>query len=172
MRTTGWQGWRAAAARPSSEVVTRPSSLSRPIIEALYNEALVLADEVRAVFALGANETNLSVDDTTRLALSSEGLKATTRVMHLLAWLLNQRAFLAGEMTEMQLRKHGSLPADRAPRESDVALLELATRELIEDTVQLHRRIARLDSAWREDFMLRPDVHVMRERLDRTLIRQ
>ena len=158
-------------------VVARPSSLSRPIIEALYNEALVLADEVRAVFALGVNgrvgpsgEDIHPSDDQTRLALSSEGLKATTRMMHVLAWLLNQRAFLAGEMTEVQLRKHGNLPPDRAPRAADVGLLELATRELIEDTVQLHSRIARLDSAWREDFMLRPNVHMMRDRLDRSLI--
>ncbi len=152
--------------------MTRPSSLSRPIIEALYNEALVLADEVRSVFALGAGESISPIDDMTRLAMSSEGLKATTRMMHLLAWLLNQRAFLAGEMSEHQLRKHGSLPADRAPRDNDVALLELPTRELIEDTVQLHSRIARLDQAWRDDFMLRPDVHMMRERLDRSLLRQ
>jgi len=153
-------------------MVNRPSSLSRPIIEALYSEALILADEVRAVFALGAGELIAPADDMTRLALSSEGLKATTRMMHLLAWLLNQRAFLSGEMSEMQLRKHGILPPDRAPREEDVALLELPTRALIEDTVQLHNRIARLDAAWREDFLLRPDVHVMRERIGRSLMQR
>lgn len=151
--------------------MARPSSLSRPIIEALYSEALVLADEVRAVFALGAGEDISPIDDSTRLAMSSEGLKATTRMMHLLAWLLNQRAYLSGEMSEMQLRKHGLLPDDRLPREADVALLELPTQQLIAETVQLHRRIARLDDAWREDFFLRPNVHMMRERLDRSLQR-
>ena len=158
--------------------MARPSSLSRPIIEALYNESLVLADEVRSVFALGVNsrvgpsgEDMHPSDDQTRLALSSEGLKATTRMMHVLAWLLNQRAYLSGEMSEGQLRKHGNLPADRAPRASDVEMLERGTRELIDDTVKLHNRIARLDNAWREDFMLRPNVHMMRERLDRSLIR-
>lgn len=151
--------------------MTRPSSLSRPIIEALYHEALVLADEVRTVFALGVGEEQLSRSDNTRLALSSEGLKATTRMMHVLAWLLNQRAFLGGEMNEQQLRKHGYLPEDRMPCDPDIALLEPATQELIDDTVQLHMRVARLDSAWREDFMMRPNVHAMHDRLGQSLMR-
>ncbi|MEO9463748.1 MAG: DUF1465 family protein [Marinomonas sp.] len=152
--------------------MTNPSSLSRPIIEALYHESLMLADEVRTVFALGVSDDYARTSDHTRLALSSEGLKATTRMMHILAWLLNQRAFLAGEMSEHQLRKHGCLPEDRLPRYEDVGKLELGTRELIEDTVQLHSRIARLDNAWREDFLMRPDVHVMRDQLGRSLARQ
>lgn len=149
--------------------MSSPSSLSRPIIEALYHEALVLADEVRTVFALGVTDDYNRTSDHTRIALSSEGLKATTRMMHVLAWLLNQRAFLAGEMSENQLRKHGNLPEDRLPKYADVGQLELGTRELIDDTVQLHSRIARLDNAWREDFLMRPDVHVMRDRLGRSL---
>ncbi|MDX1704743.1 MAG: DUF1465 family protein, partial [Altererythrobacter ishigakiensis] len=62
----------------------RPTNLSRPIIESLYSEALLLADEVRAVFAVGMGETAKDADDALRLALSSEGLKATTRIMHVL----------------------------------------------------------------------------------------
>jgi regulator of CtrA degradation len=36
--------------------MARTTNLSRPIIEALYTEALVLADEVRAVFTIGTRE--------------------------------------------------------------------------------------------------------------------
>lgn len=147
----------------------RPTSLSRPIIESLYSEALLLADEVRAVFALGMGEASEGADDRLRLALSSEGLKATTRIMHVLAWLLNQRAYFSGELNEVQLRAHGRLPEDRETREQDLALLEPATRALIEDTIKLHRRIARLDKAWNDNFETHPTVHSMRERLGRAM---
>ena len=72
--------------------MARTTNLSRPIIEALYTEALVLADEVRAVFAAGTREPVIGEDAFVRLALSTEGLKTTTRMMHVLAWLLNQHA--------------------------------------------------------------------------------
>lgn len=152
--------------------MTRPSSLSRPIIESLYTEALVLADEVRAVFALGLGQIPENSSDTMRLALSTEGLKTTTRMMHVLAWLLNQRAYFGGEMTEEQLRRHGRLPDDREPREDDLALLEPETQELVLESVKLHRRIARLDKAWREDFETRPSVHALHERIGRAMMYQ
>ena len=147
----------------------RPSNLSRPIIESLYSEALLLADEVRAVFALGMGETAKDADDALRLALSSEGLKATTRIMHVLAWLLNQRAFFSGELNESQLRAHGRLPEDRNSSEDDMALLEPATRALIEDTMQLHRRISRLDQAWNDNFDVQPVVHSLHDRIGRAM---
>lgn len=129
--------------------MTDTTSLSRPIIEALYNEALLLADEVRAVFALGTHEPGEQDSTTVRLALSTEGLKTTTRVMHVLAWLLNQRAYFSGELTERQVRLHGTLPADRPSDPDQLKLLEAPTVELIEESERLHRRIARLDQAWR-----------------------
>lgn len=155
------------AAKPSQ-------SLSRPIIESLYAEALVLADEVRMVFALedqigglagkgqnaekpvrpahgptGKTGADRSGDMTQRLALSSEGLKATTRMMHVLAWLLNQRAYFSGELSETQVRLHGSLPHDRPSDKAHFELLSEDIRTLVEQTERLHGRIARLDAAWR-----------------------
>lgn len=140
--------------------MNRTTSLSQPIIEALYAEALVLADEVRAVFAHGtfapeAEQTTgiTRADDAmTRLALSTEGLKTTTRMMHVLAWLLNQRAFFSGELSAKQVRVHGTLPPDRAADDEQLARLEPETRALIGETERLHHRIARLDTAWRQNF--------------------
>jgi regulator of CtrA degradation len=151
--------------------MSRTKNLSRPIIESLYTEALVLADEVRAVFALAQDASAANISDRIKLAMSAEGLKTTTRMMHVLAWLLNQRAHYSGEMSQENLRKHGRLPADRSPREEDLELLEPATRELIMETVHLHRRIARLDMAWSEGFETRPDVHLMQEKLGRAILR-
>ncbi len=150
--------------------MSRTSNLSRPIIESLYTEALVLADEVRAVFALGANELARASSDELRLALSSEGLKATARMMHILAWLLNQRAYFSGDLTENQLRKHSQLPEDRLPDLHAMELLEPATCDLIEDTVRLHRRIARLDRAWRDGFSAEPTVRALHERIGKAIM--
>lgn len=152
--------------------MSRPTSLSQPIIESLYTEALVLADEVRAVFAMGLGEEHRAQDDLGKLTFSSEGLKATTRMMHILAWLLNQRAYFSGELNDSQLRQHGALPADQGSREEDVERLDAIARELVDETVRLHRRIYRLDMAWRSDFDTHPGVHAMHERLGRAMMQQ
>ncbi|GMM93462.1 DUF1465 family protein [Qipengyuania sp. MTN3-11] len=123
---------------------------SRAIIEELYSEALVLADEARTVFDLRARETDGPDRDNVRIALSIEGLKTTTRVMHLLAWLLNRRAYLAGELTERQLRDAGGLPDDRPADPAQMAQLLPATRALIRDTERLYARAARLDAGHEE----------------------
>ena len=149
--------------------MTRTTNLSRPIIEALYSEALLLADDVRAVFALGTQAPDDAADCTARLALSSEGLKTTTRMMHVLAWLLNQRAFFSGDLSENQVRHHGTLPPDRPADPVALETLEPATRELIAETVRLHRRIARLDEAWRCGFEMASPARAIHNRLQRRL---
>ncbi len=147
--------------------MTDAENLSRPIIEALYNEALVLADEVRAVFALGTREPVEGECAQLRLALSTEGLKTTTRMMHLLAWLLNQRAYFSGELSENQVRNHGTLPPDRPADPEQLALLEPETRELIRETEAMHRRIARLDEVWRNGHGHGSPALAMLDRVDR-----
>lgn len=149
--------------------MSRTTNLSRPIIEALYTEALVLADEVRAVFAAGTREPLANEDAMMRLALSTEGLKTTTRMMHVLAWLLNQRALFAGELSEGQVRQHGTLPRDRIAEPAQLALLEPETCALIAETERLHQRIARLDEAWRQDFEMASPARAFQERIGREL---
>ncbi|KEO90227.1 AraC family transcriptional regulator [Erythrobacter longus] len=153
--------------------MTNATNLSRPIVEALYTEALVLADEVRAVFARGTYEPEIALetgnDTIMRLALSTEGLKTTTRMMHVLAWLLNQRAFFSGELTEKQVRLHGTLPEDRPSDQRALAVLEPATRDLISESEQLHQRIARLDEAWRSGFEMASPARAIHSRLERRL---
>lgn len=145
-----------------------PTDISKPIIEALYCEALVLADDVRAAFDLAP--PRCAEEDMVRIALSVEGLRTTTRMMHVLAWLLNHRAYFAGELSEFQLRRHGVLPPDRPADPDQLAQLEPETRVLIAETEALHGRIARLDGAWREKFVVQPvTVHGLRERLGRAL---
>jgi len=156
------------------KVMARTTDLSRPIIETLYTEALVLADEVRAVFAAGTRPVDpadpMSGEGAMiRLALSTEGLKTTTRMMHVLAWLLNQRAFFSGDLSASQLKRHGTLPPDREADTTALARLEPETRALIQETVSLYRRIARLDEAWRQDFAMQSPVRAFHQRIGREL---
>ena len=145
------------------------TNLTRPIIEALYSEALLLADEVRAVFALGTKEPADGDSTMVRLALSTEGLKTTTRMMHVLAWLLNQRAYFSGELSEKQVRRSNTLPADRPSDPEQLALLEPPTCDLIYETERIHKRIARLDEAWRQRLEAESPVRAFQERIGREL---
>lgn len=160
-----WRGGRLG--RSLRRIMVRTTNLSRPIIEALYTEALVLADEVRAVFAVGTREPVIGEDAFVRLALSTEGLKTTTRMMHVLAWLLNQRALFSGELSESTVRLHGALPPDRGSDPRQLALLEPETRALIAETERLHQRIARLDEAWRQHFEMTSPARAFQERIGR-----
>ena len=148
------------------------ADLSPTIIESLYCEALELADEARAIFDLSGRLDLAGEDeDLARVALSCEALRTTTRMMHAIAWLLNQRAYFAGELSEFQLRHHGRLPPAQPPSsDKQLAMLGLDTRELIRRTERFHARIARLDSAWRERFAMHPSaIHRLRDRLGREL---
>lgn len=120
--------------------VMQSHDISEEIVEDLYAEALVLADDVRAVFDLRLGAESTGSDDLLRVALSIEGLRTTTRVMHVLAWLLNQRAFYSGELSETQLRRHGALPQERTSDPDNIAMLEPETQALIRESEELHAR--------------------------------
>lgn len=159
--------WRRAFSGDSGNgCMTNPTDINQPIIETLYCEALVLADEVRSAFDL--SPTRAGAEDLVRIALSVEGLRTTTRMMHVLAWLLNHRAYFSGELSEFQLRRHGVLPPDRPADPEQLVLLEPETCVLIAETEAFHGRIARLDAAWRDRFVVKPAaVRTLRERLGR-----
>ena len=144
------------------------ADISPTIIESLYSEALVMADEVRAAFDLSGRLDLAGTDeDLARIALSCEALRTTTRMMHAIAWLLNQRAYFAGELSEFQLRHHGRLPAGQpAADDEHLAMLGPGLVELIRRTERFHARIARLDAAWRDRFRMYPAaIHRLRERI-------
>ncbi|HEY6816936.1 MAG TPA: DUF1465 family protein [Croceibacterium sp.] len=148
--------------------MAQTADISPTIVEALYGEALSLADEVREAFDLTRRLTVVGRDeDLARIALSCEALRATTRMMHAIAWLLNQRAYFSGELSEFQLRRHGRLP----PAQPEIAhehldVIHPALAELIDRTRRFYARIERLDNAWRTRFEMHPAaIHRLRERL-------
>jgi regulator of CtrA degradation len=163
----------------------RVTSINPRVVEALYVEALVLADAARGRFdelrqtagARGravikiAPDRRIGPDD---VEVMCEALRTTTRVMHCLAWLLNHRAWFAGEISAVQLRRHGRLishfPAsdptivDRLPE--DLA-------DLVHDSERLYARIQRLETAWRAERTAAPGaIERLRDRLALNALRQ
>jgi regulator of CtrA degradation len=121
-----------------------PADINPRIVDSLYSDALVLADELRTRFG---GDFSIGEDCAARVALSCEGLRATTRTMHCLAWLLNHRAYFAGEISEFQLRRHGRLPAP-APS-GDLSMVPEDAARLVRMSERLFTRIERLETAWR-----------------------
>ena len=152
--------------------MAQPADLSPTIVERLYGEALALADEARGAFDLSGRLESATLDeDLARIALSCEALRTTTRMMHAIAWLLNHRAFFAGELSEFQLRRYGRLPPAHAESDSEsLALLGTELAELVGRTRRFYARIERLDAAWRDRFAMSPAaIHRLRHRLGRAV---
>lgn len=131
-----------------------PIAIDRHIVESLYREALELSDQVRAAFTAPPGEfgrTHTRDDeDLVRVARSCEGLRTTTRMMHAVAWLLNRRAFLAGELTAIQLQRYGRLARLPGGETSRADLLDPDLRALIAKTERFYARLDRLDRDWNE----------------------
>jgi regulator of CtrA degradation len=152
--------------------MSQPATINPRIIEGLYCEAMVLSDEVRHAFTLSGRIGETGDDeDLARVALSCEGLRTTTRMMHAIAWLLNHRAFFMGELSEFQLRRYGRLAADMPGSDPErLALLDPEIRELIGATERFYARLLRLDRGWRQRDPNEPSaIARLRERLSKTM---
>src|SRR6478736_1195424 len=68
------------------------------LIDSLYTEAMLLADEARAYFDETGRDDRQSLEPFARVGFACELLKVTTRIMHIVAWLLTQRAVESGEL--------------------------------------------------------------------------
>jgi regulator of CtrA degradation len=117
------------------------AELTPRVVDSLYVEAMLLADEARAYFDSAARDDRLLLDGRARIGFACESLKVTTRLMQVIAWLMTQRAVAAGELPRAER------PLGEAP-ESDAAMLPLlpeAALALIRSSRDLYERIRRID---------------------------
>lgn len=139
------------------------------LIDSLYTEAMLLADEARSYFdEIGRAERN-ALTPLQRVGFSCESLKVTTRLMHVIAWLLTRKAIAVGEISEDDGRS--------APRRLGHAIdteqealdgLPTEARDLILATMDLYQRVARIDQDMIEPEADSPALGLLR-RLERTL---
>ena len=140
--------------------------IHRRLIDSLYIEAMVLADEARGYFDQGARIEREALDPLGRVTFSCESLKVTTRLMHVIAWLLTQRAVDSGELTPRDALDPSRRLGD-APVTDDAVLVQMPgeARHLIEGSIDLHRRVARLDDAQAEPLPIDSPVQHLQARL-------
>jgi regulator of CtrA degradation len=128
-----------APAGPEARITPR-------LVDSFYTEAMLLADEARAYFDETACEARDELNPFVRVGFACESLKVTTRIMHIIAWLLTQRAIESGEIPARQGRR----PERRLGHANDsdpviVALLPDAAQRLIVSSADLYSRVKRLD---------------------------
>ncbi|SBV33614.1 conserved protein of unknown function [uncultured Sphingopyxis sp.] len=123
--------------------------VQRAQVENLYVEAMLLADEAHAAFAAQRDLGSVGGDAAAQIGLACESLKTTTRLMHVIAWLLHRRAMFAGDP--------GAGPEDSAARigapvaaDWDVcAGFDVPVRRIVAASERLFERVAVLEAGWK-----------------------
>ncbi|AMK22495.1 hypothetical protein K426_07740 [Sphingobium sp. TKS] len=126
--------------------------LHRRLVDGLYVEAMIMADEARAYFDIRETSGPEADDPLRRVAFACESLKVTTRLMHIIAWLLSQRAWQRGELNDAEMLDEKYRLGHAATTDPALsANFPFAARALIEASQDLYERVARL-----QDRMARP----------------
>jgi regulator of CtrA degradation len=122
------------------------AALTPKLVDSLYVEAMLLADEARAYFDKHGRDDRMSLDPLVRVGFSCESLKVTTRLMHIIAWILTQRAVAAGELTREQARKPERQLGEAIESDEDVLeKLPESALELIRASRDLYERVRRIE---------------------------
>ena len=138
--------------------------LTPKLLDSLYTEAMLLADEARSYFDRDQMAGNLSPEIS--VAFSCESLKVTTRLMHSIAWLLNQKALRAGEISQgdaySDARELGYSPASDS---FQVARFPDEAQSLIVASEDLYFRLQRFSGKMRLQEKPTSEPLAMMERL-------
>jgi regulator of CtrA degradation len=135
-------------------------------MDALYTEAMVLADEARSYFESGRFNEESDPDNILAVSFSCESLKVTTRLMHCIAWLLNQKALQSGELSEGEAwnydRALGDAPATDRPM---VDRFPVEARQIVMASEELFQRLQRLSARMEQEMEAESAVQDMFRRL-------
>ena len=147
------------------------SRITPRLVESLYTEAMVLADEARAYFDDAGRSEQRHLEPFARVGFACESLKVTTRIMHIVAWLLTQRAIESGELR----RTDGKRPERRLGKANDsdaetVKLLPEEAKRLIAASTDLYDRIRRLDEGQMDGEPVTSPARALMGRLERDLV--
>jgi regulator of CtrA degradation len=134
---------------------------------------MLLADEARSYFDDAGRDERAGLDPFVRVNFACESLKVTTRIMHIVAWLLTQRAIESGEIPF----REGRRPERRLghAQESDpavVARLPNEAQRLVAASSDLYTRVKRLDEGTLMDEPPLSPARALRGRLVRGLTGQ
>jgi regulator of CtrA degradation len=150
---------------PEAEVRITPR-----LVDSFYTEAMLLADEARSYFDDAGRDDRSGLDPFVRVNFACESLKVTTRIMHIVAWLLTQRAIESGEIPN----RDGRRPERRLGHAQDsdpavVVQLPEAAQKLINSSAELYARVKRLDEGTLEAEVPQSPARALMGRLERGL---
>jgi regulator of CtrA degradation len=140
------------------------------LIDSLYTEAMLLADEARSYFDEAGRDERATLQPFARVGFACESLKVTTRIMHIVAWLLTQRAIESGEIPS----RDGRRPERRLGHAQDsdpavVVQLPEAAQKMINSSADLYARVKRLDEGGIEAEAAQSPARALMGRLERGL---
>lgn len=155
----------------SNDAPEPQSRIAPRLIDSLYTEAMILADEARAYFDEEGREERATLPPFVRVGFACESLKVTTRIMHIVAWLLTQKAVETGEIHSADGRR----PERRLGKANDsdplvVDQLPEAARRLVSASTDLYARVQRLDEGQTADEPVASPARALMGRLERDLI--
>jgi len=154
-----------------SEFPETQTRITSRLIDSLYTEAMLLADEARSYFDDAGREERSTLEPFARVGFACESLKVTTRIMHIVAWLLTQRAIESGEIPDVEGRR----PERKLGHAQDsdpeiVAKLPNSARRLITSSADLYARIKRIDETRLETDVSQSPARALMGRLERGLV--
>lgn len=130
----------------SNEAPEAEARITPRLIDSFYTEAMLLADEARSYFDDAGHKDRDHLDPFTRVTFACESLKVTTRIMHIVAWLLTQRAIESGEIQYAEGRRpERRLGNAEASDPQTVSRLPAAAQRLVSASTDLYARVSRLD---------------------------
>lgn len=122
--------------------------VQRAQVENLYVEAMVLADEAHAAFAAQRDLGDFRRDGLMQISLACESLKTTTRLMHVIAWLLHRRAMIAGDPGAGPNDSAARIGAPVAADWHICAGFDVSVRRIISASERLFERVRVLEAGW------------------------
>src|SRR3954452_13526916 len=153
-----------------SDMPQAQARITSRLIDSLYTEAMLLADEARSYFDDAGRDERSTLEPFARVGFACESLKVTTRIMHIVAWLLTQRAIESGEIPG----RDGRRPERRLghAQETDPAVLAAlppSAQRLINSSADLYARVKRLDEGGLESDVPQSPAGALMGRLERGL---
>ncbi|MDO6415155.1 DUF1465 family protein [Sphingomonas sp. BIUV-7] len=122
------------------------TTLAARLVDALYTEAMLLADETRGYFDDAGQIERDALPPRLRVEFACEALKATTRLMQVIGWLLMRKAVHAGELPEGSGTADNRRLGEAPPLDPAVVTrLPHAARRLLANGEDLYQRVRRMD---------------------------
>ncbi len=157
-------------AMDESDLPGPQARITSRLIDSLYTEAMLLADEARSYFDDIGRDERASLEPFARVGFACESLKVTTRIMHIVAWLLTQRAIESGEIGTIEGRRPERRLGHAQDSDSAVVVqLPPAAQRLINASADLYARVKRIDEGSLETEAPQSPARALMGRLERGL---